>query len=90
MVGIYGVDDYRTYSFNPTVAPGTFGVYNDDYDEVEVHKKVISDIESGLLDARIWLDIETPYPLSQINRAFDDLAKRKIVKALIQTSNAES
>lgn len=82
-IGVYGIDDIDTYGINPFKASGSFTVYNNGYDEEEAHDAVIRDVQSGRLDASIWLDLENSYTLSEIGRAFDDLKDRKSVKALI-------
>jgi threonine dehydrogenase-like Zn-dependent dehydrogenase len=83
-VGIYGLDDEGKVSINPSNAKGTFTVYNDGYDDSEMHRQVLDFVKQGKLDARIWFDMDHPYPLEKIAEAFEDLRQRKAVKALIQ------
>jgi D-arabinose 1-dehydrogenase-like Zn-dependent alcohol dehydrogenase len=84
MVGIYGIDDYGQCTLNPTRARGTFTFYNGGYDEEETHTQVVAYVQQGKLKAEHWLDLQHPYKLTEINRAFDDLRTRKMVKAVIQ------
>ncbi len=85
-LGIYGIDDFNTATINPRRATGTFTYYNEDYDEEETHDRVIAYMRDGALDARIWLDLERPYPLTDIVSAFDAVQARKAVKALVRLS----
>ncbi len=87
VVGIYGIDEWGQCTLNPTRARGTFTFYNGGYDEEETHTQVVSDIQSGKLDASHWLDLEHPYPLTDIQKAFDDLRARKMIKAVIQCAS---
>jgi len=84
VIGIYGLDDEGKVSVNPSNAKGTFTVYNDGYDDSEMHGPVLDFVKQGKLDARIWLDLDHPYPLERIAEAFEDLRKRKAIKALIK------
>jgi D-arabinose 1-dehydrogenase-like Zn-dependent alcohol dehydrogenase len=84
MVTVYGVDDFGKCLLNPTRARGTFTLYQGGYEEAEAHHRVIDLMRSGDLDASVWLNLAHPYPLAEIGRAFDDLAARKHVKALIR------
>jgi L-iditol 2-dehydrogenase len=83
-VGIYGIDDYGQCTLNPTRARGTFTFYNGGYDEEETHTQVVAYVQQGKLKAEYWLDLQHPYPLVDINKAFDDLRARKMVKAVIR------
>ena len=83
-VGIYGIDDYDQCEISPRKARGSFTYYNGGYDEEETHEKVIYFIERGLLNASHWLDLEHPFPLDDISKAFDAVRERKMVKALIE------
>ena len=82
-VGIYGIDDYDECQINPRNAPGTFTYYNGGYDEEETHNTVVSFMEKGLLNADLWLDLEHPFLLEEINKAFEAVRQRKMVKALV-------
>jgi threonine dehydrogenase-like Zn-dependent dehydrogenase len=84
VVGIYGIDEPDAQSIDPRRAPGSFTYYNENYDEAETHDRVIAHMRDGSLDARPWLDLGHAYPLDDIVQAFEALAQRKHVKALIQ------
>ncbi len=43
-------------------------------------------VEQGKLEAGVWLDLENPFPLERIDDAFEAVARRKCVKALVQIS----
>ncbi|MBN1350272.1 alcohol dehydrogenase catalytic domain-containing protein [candidate division KSB1 bacterium] len=83
-IGIYGIDDYGKCILNPQHARGSFEFYNNGYDEPEVHERVVALMQSGKLDASIWLNLENPFPLENINEAFEALRARQAVKALIK------
>jgi len=83
-VGIYGIDDYGACTLNPTRARGTFTYLNAGYDEEETHDRVVGLVQAGKLDASLWLDLEHPFPLSDIHNAFEAVKSRKVVKALVQ------
>lgn len=84
VLGIYGLDDYDRCALVPTRARGSFVFYNDGYDEGETHEQVLLALQNGKLNASIWLDLDRPYPLEQINEAFDAIRARRVVKALIR------
>ncbi len=86
-VGIYGIDDFGACLLNPAHARGSFTFANNGYDEEETHDRVIAFIQRGKLDARLWLDLESPYPLERLADALDAVAQRKAVKALVQLSS---
>jgi threonine dehydrogenase-like Zn-dependent dehydrogenase len=85
-VGIYGLDDFETLGINPLYAKGTFTIYGDGYDEPETHDEVLQRITDGTLDARLWLNLETPFELQQIAEAFEAIRGRRLIKALIRLS----
>lgn len=85
-VGIYGLDDWGSLTLDPALAPGSFTVYNDGYDEAEAHEAVIERMRGGVLDARLWLDVDAPFPLERIEDAFRSLAERRTLKALVRLS----
>jgi threonine dehydrogenase-like Zn-dependent dehydrogenase len=83
-LGIYGIDDYAACQVHPHRARGTFTFYNGGYDEAETHERVIALIQSGALDARLWLDMAHPFPLTEIHRAFAAVRDRTMIKALVR------
>lgn len=83
-IGVYGMEDYGRCTLNPTKVRGTFTFYQGGYDEEEVHEQVVSLVREAALDASLWMDLEHPFPLADINAAFELLGERKGVKALIQ------
>ena len=86
VLGIYGIDDYQTISINPMSARGTFTVYKGHYDQAEVHELVIELVREGQLDASLWMDLNNAFPISEINAAYDAVASRRMVKALVKLS----
>ena len=83
-LGIYGMDEVGQCTILPRNARGSFTFYNGGYDEAETHDRVIELMEAGRLDASDWLDLENPYPLEEINAAFEALKRRETVKALVK------
>jgi L-iditol 2-dehydrogenase/alcohol dehydrogenase len=83
-VGIYGIDDADDLQINPWHARGTFTVYNGGYDEAESHEDIVRLIREKKLKARHWLNLQTPFALDEIGRAFEALSSRQLIKALIQ------
>jgi L-iditol 2-dehydrogenase len=83
-VAMYGLDDFGKCAINPVHARGTFTYYNGGYDEEEAHEAVIGFIRSGKLRARVWLNPENAYPLEKINAAYESVAKRKEIKAVVK------
>jgi L-iditol 2-dehydrogenase len=83
-IGIYGIDDFGRCAINPIQARGTFTYYNSHHDEAESHDEVIRLMHEGSLDASMWLDLESPFDLSDIGDAFTALGERRIIKALIK------
>ncbi len=85
-VGIYGIDDYGACTINPSRARGSFTYSQRHYDEEEAHQQVIALIQQGKLEAGLFLDLDNPFPLERINDAFEAVAQRKVVKALVELS----
>jgi threonine dehydrogenase-like Zn-dependent dehydrogenase len=83
-LGIYGLHDFGECTINPLGSRGTFTFYNGGYDEAETHERVMDLIGRGRLDASVWLDLDSPWPLDGINDALDAVRARKVVKALIR------
>ncbi len=83
-IGIYGVDDFGRCTLNPTRARGSFRYYQGGYDEEETHERVIELIRSGALRAETWLDLDAPFALDDIGSAFEAVAGRRCVKALVR------
>ena len=83
-VGIYGIDDQGSCTLNPSRAHGTFTCYNGGYDEAETHERVVAFLQRGRLKAGHWLDLERPFTLEEIGRAFEAVRERKLVKALVR------
>ena len=83
-VGIYGVDDYGSCVLNPVNAPGSFTYANRGYDEAQVHEQIIGFVRQGKLDASLWLGLDDPFSLEDIDQAFAAVQQRKFVKALVR------
>ncbi len=85
-IGIYGIDNYGHCEFNPQRAPGTFTFYNGGYDESETHERVLAFWRAGKLQADIWLDLEHPFPLSDLGQALEAPQGNRYAKALVRLS----
>jgi threonine dehydrogenase-like Zn-dependent dehydrogenase len=85
-IGVYGMDDFTTVALSPRLGRGSFTVWNGGYDEAETHQRVCELVLQGKLDASAWYDVERTYPLERIAEAFEDVGRRKSVKALIALS----
>lgn len=83
-VAIYGVDDWGACTLNPTRARGSFRFFQGGYDEEEAHEAVIAAIRAGALRADLWLGAARPFPLDEIGAAFEAVASRRCVKALVE------
>lgn len=83
-IGQYGVDDFDKCTLNPLQARGAFRFHPNRYDEAEVHDRVVDLMRSGRLDARHWLNLDTPYPLDAIGEAFEALRQRRHIKAVVR------
>ncbi len=82
--GSYGLDDIENFRLKPSLAPGTFTVNQNGYEEAETHSEVVELIQKDRLDASIWLDYEHTYELPNISEAFKAVEERECVKALIK------
>ena len=83
-IGIYGIDDFGRCRLNPDAARGSFTFYRGGYDEPETHEQVVERFTAGTYDASVWLDLEHPFELAQINDALQATLARKVVKALVR------
>lgn len=86
-LAMYGIDDWNQSFINPLLARGSFTFHNDGYNELEAHDAVVGLVQSGALDAGLWLDLEKPIPLEEINRAFDRVRDRSALKALMKIAD---
>lgn len=86
-IGIYGIDDYGRCQIHPQRARGTFTYYNGGYEEAEAHDRVLSMVQDGRLKADLWLDLEHPFALEEIQKAIAAVRDRKLVKSLVRLSD---
>jgi D-arabinose 1-dehydrogenase-like Zn-dependent alcohol dehydrogenase len=86
MVGVYGLDDFDGLGINPLRARGTFTIYGGGYDEAETHDEVVRRMAEGALDAKLWLNLSSPFELQQITEAFEAVGERRVIKAVIRLS----
>lgn len=86
-VGIYGLDEVAQCVVHPSRASGGFRYYNGGYDEEETHETVVNLMRKGMLQAAPWLDLENYFSLEDIQCAYDAVAERKMVKALIKIAD---
>ncbi|MDW7656189.1 MAG: zinc-binding dehydrogenase [Bacillota bacterium] len=84
VVGIYGIEGRQNMSLNPMAAAHSFRFYKDGYREIEAHQPVIENIRAGFLQASHFYATERPYPLVNLQDAFDMLRRKEMPKALIQ------
>jgi len=89
MIGIYGVGAPGEPRVDPAKARAEFTQFDGGYDEAETHAQVVERMRSGQLDAALWMDLDHPYPLEEINAAFDAVRRRECIKALVRLSGAE-
>lgn len=82
--GVYGMDDFGRITINQACARGAVTVHPCDYDEAETHQRVSELVLRGKLDAGLWYDTATPWPLARINDAFAAVKSRLSVKALVR------
>lgn len=85
-IGIYGIDDYGQCLINPVRARGSFTCYSGGYDEAETHESVLAEMRGGRLRAELWLDLEHPFELEEIDKAIDTVRDRTVVKSLVRLS----
>lgn len=84
-LGVYGLDNFNTYTLNPWKPGGSFKFYNGGYNEEETHDEVLGFMKKGLLDAGIWMDLSNPLALKDIGDAFSSEVPRSgKVKKLIR------
>lgn len=82
----YGLDDGSAITFNAARARGAFTVMPCSYDEAETHQQVCDAVLTGKLDARLWYDPATAYPLARIGEAFAAVKNRHSIKSLVRLS----
>ena len=85
-IGIYGIDDYGQCLLNPVRARGSFTCYSGGYDEAETHESVLAEMREGRLRAELWLDLEHPFDLEEIDKAIEAVRDRTVVKSLVRLS----
>lgn len=85
-VGIYGIDDFDRITIAPFKMGKTFTFYNGGYDEAEAHEPVVALVQQGKLDASVWLNLDSPFPLDRINDALEAVEKRTTIKSLVKLS----
>lgn len=83
-LGVYGMDDFGQITITPSLAQGTFTMWDGGYDEAETHQRVSELVLQGRLDAGAWYDVARACPLADIASAFDALRQHKGVKQLIR------
>lgn len=86
IVGIYGIDERGRITINPSLARGSFTVYNGGYDEAETTAQVLAFWQQGRLKPEIWLDLEHSFTLDEIAVALAAVRERRMVKALVRLS----
>ena len=86
-LGIYGLDGAGRVSLDPNGGIGTYTIYNGGYAEGETHEEIVSYYEKGKLDASVWLNLESPFPLAAIAHAFEAGRSRRIVKPLVKITD---
>lgn len=83
-VGIYGIDEFGRCAINPQKARGTFTFYNGGYSEAETHEQALSFWQSGKLRADIWLDLDDPFTLTDLDQALAATRGGKMAKSLVR------
>ncbi len=82
----YGIDEFHGYGINPRLGPNPWSWAFPGYDEAEAHTRVVEFMQQGKLDAGLWLDLDKPFDLADINQAFDAVHNRTLMKALVKLS----
>jgi D-arabinose 1-dehydrogenase-like Zn-dependent alcohol dehydrogenase len=83
-ISVFGTDERDALSITPSRARGDFVYMNQGYTESDVHQEVMNLIHDGKLKAELWLDAPKTYTIDEINEAFQLVAERKAVKAVIK------
>lgn len=87
VIGVYGLDEWDNLTIHPARARGSFTLYNDSYDEPETHDEIVERLRAGVYKPDWWLGEGCPArPLDEISEAFDAIARREVIKPLIQLS----
>lgn len=87
--GVYGMNDYHNYTFNPIRGPKQFRFFNSYagiYDEAETHYEVLSLVSEGKLNADDWLYKDEIFTWDNAPAAYDLVKSRKAIKAVIKLS----
>ncbi len=84
VLGIYGLDDFGKCTLTPLNSNGTFTFYNGGYEEGEAHDSVIKFIQSGKLNASVWLGADKPYPFEKIKNAYEAVKSRGKIKTVVK------
>lgn len=66
--------------------PRSFTFWKGGYDEAETHQAVSELCLQGKYDIGIWYDLDTVFPLDEINAAFEAVWARQQVKGLVRLS----
>jgi threonine dehydrogenase-like Zn-dependent dehydrogenase len=85
-VGVYGMDDYYNYTFNPILGPASFRFCNAIYDEAETHEEVMDLIRLKKLDAGIWVDRNRVFTWDNAPDAYEEVRSKKAIKSVIKLS----
>jgi threonine dehydrogenase-like Zn-dependent dehydrogenase len=85
-VGIYGIEALgeRMAFLKGLAETGVRAHGPGDYSEAEAHDRVVELVERGALDARFWIDPDRAVPLAAIHDAFESIARRESLKAVIR------
>ncbi len=84
VIGVYGLDEWDNLTLHPARARGSFTLYNDSYDEPETHDEICHRLRAGVYKPDWWLGEGCPArPLAEIAGAFDAIARREVIKPLI-------
>lgn len=85
-VGIYGLDEFADTNMKPFAAGVPFRFYNEGYIEYESHQKILEYYKEGDLNADAFMDLSNPFPLNEINKAFEMIKNKTLreTKALIK------
>ena len=87
--GVYGMNDYHTYTFNPIYGPKQFRFFNSwagIYDEAETHYEVLSLVSEGKLKADNWLYKDRIFTWEDATEAYEYVKEKKAIKTVIKLS----
>ena len=85
---LYGLDGFASLALDLSKIFKPFRYTFSNYEESETHDQVVAFMQAGKLRAEPFLDLKNPFPLEQIQAAYDYTRARKGLKALVKIKNS--